>query len=77
MNQFSVCSTPVFVASEIRETFKVAILKHTPLGKLTCVDGSEIRRSPVVGSLSHSLSRILKIPGGCMGFLPSTVSPAQ
>ena len=33
MNQFSVWSTPVFVASEIRETFKVAILKHTPPGK--------------------------------------------
>ena len=38
------------------------------------VDGSEIRRSPVeVGSLSNYLQGFSTIPGGCLGFLPSTV----
>ena len=39
------------------------------------VDGSEILRSPVeVDSLSHYLLyKVLYIPGGCLGFLPSTV----
>ena len=37
------------------------------------VDGSEIRRSPVeVGSLSHHLQGLHYIPGGCLGFRPST-----
>ena len=43
---------------------------------LPCDTGkiAEIRRSPVeVGSLSHYLRRVLYIPGGCLGFLPSTV----
>ena len=36
---------------------------------------AEIRRSPVeVGSLSHYLHKVLYVPGGCLGFLPSTVS---
>ena len=35
---------------------------------------SEIRRSPgEVGSFSHCLRRVLYIPGGCLGFLLSTV----
>ena len=35
---------------------------------------AEIRRLPVeVGSLSHYLRPVLYIPGGCYGFLPSTV----
>ena len=39
------------------------------------VDGSEMLRSPVeVGSLSHYLQGFSTIPGGCLGFLPSTVS---
>ena len=36
---------------------------------------AEIRRSPVeVGSLSHHLQGFSTIPGGCLGFLASTVS---
>ena len=39
------------------------------------VDGSEIRRSPVeVDSLSHSLYKVLYIPSGCLGCLPSVAS---
>ena len=35
---------------------------------------AEILRSPVeLGSLSHYLLRVLYIPGGCLGFQPSTV----
>ena len=35
---------------------------------------AEIRRSPVeVGSLSHYLQGFSTIPGGCLGFQPSTV----
>jgi len=34
------------------------------------VDGSEIVE---VGSLSHCLQGFKNIPGGCLGFLPSTV----
>ena len=49
-------------------------------GKLNiAVDGSEIRRSPVeVGSLSTIIfNRVLRyIPGGCLGFLLSTVAVA-
>ena len=42
---------------------------------MTTVDGSEIRRSPVeVGSLSHYLQGFKNIPGGCLGFLPSTIT---
>ena len=41
----------------------------------TTVDGSEIRRAPVeVGGISHYLQGFSTIPGGCPGFLPSTVS---
>ncbi len=39
---------------------------------------AEIRRSPVeVGSLSHYLQGFSTIPGGCLGFQPSTVSVPQ
>ena len=38
----------------------------------------EIRRSPVeVGRLSHYLQGFSTIPGGCLGFLPSTVARNQ
>ena len=41
---------------------------------VSCVDGSEIRRSPVeVGSLSHYLPGFCHIPGGS-AFLPSMFS---
>ena len=49
------------------------IHEKTPLKTRHTVDGSEIRRSPVeVGILSHYLQAFY-IPGGCLGFLPSTV----
>ena len=50
--------------------------QHLSVGlRVTTVDGSEIRRSPVeVGSLSvyPIIYKVLYIPGGA-GFLPSTV----
>ena len=42
----------------------------------TTVDGSEMRRSPVeFGTVSHYLQGFSTIPGGCLGFLPSTMLP--
>ena len=39
------------------------------------VDGSEIRQAPVDMVDIPIIYRFLYIPGGCLGFLPSTVSP--
>ena len=48
--------------------------RQTGLQNGDTVDGSEILHSPVeVGSLTHYLWDFKNIPGGCLGFLPSTV----
>ena len=39
------------------------------------VDGSEIRRSQLLCKIYHDLPGFITIPGGCLGFLPSTVYP--
>ena len=39
------------------------------------VDRSEIRHPPAEGTVGHPIIyKVLYIPGGCLGFLPSTVS---
>ena len=37
------------------------------------VDGSEFL-DELIGSLSHNLTGFCNIPGGCLGFLPSTLN---
>ena len=41
------------------------------------VDGSEIRRAPVDMVNIPIIYRVLYIPGGCLGFFPSTVAASS
>ncbi len=43
------------------------------IGEYTTVDGSKIRRSPVDIVNIPLFTGFLYIPGGCLGFLPSTI----
>ena len=50
-------------------------LRYWDTGQGSTAGGSETRRSPVErGSFFPMIYKVLYIPGGCLGFLPSIVA---